>query len=291
MKEQASRTEPARLLRETQRLIGGVEGRTGRRVEIVPNEAIRGHGRAVYVASDLDPERHLIYYDPLHERFLDHLVAHECGHIIRLFDAPPEERAVTATTGEQRERIVEQLLPDIERLVRSGITAGAIAHVLPIWLSGTIAQLSNTPPDIHIERWIQRAYPELRGVQKRSLADQVTEHALALQPDVREVTPSVLWKASNAMNAALARSVADLCNEPDWLRPYRGTAAARTADKLLAILDGEGDMGLAGDRRTSERWAKHLGLEGWVTWTRLDHLPSRITRAWETHDQGNRTTD
>ena len=151
--------EQSALLPETLRLLSKVELETGRQINIRPDEAIRGRGRAIYVVSDPNPDRHLILFDPAESRFLDHLVAHESGHILRFHRAEPQERVIPVLTGERRGRAVRQLLPDIQTLVKRGIPEEAIAEVYSIWLSGTIAQLSDTPADIRIERWIGETFP------------------------------------------------------------------------------------------------------------------------------------
>ena len=101
MKER-DRTEHPALLTATEALLSEVEQLTGRTVEIRSESAIRGRGRAIYVVTDPDPTRHLILYDPQHQSDLDHLVAHECGHIQRFALAAPSDRTVAVMTSERR---------------------------------------------------------------------------------------------------------------------------------------------------------------------------------------------
>src|SRR3990172_2112578 len=84
-------------------LLRQIEEGTGRRVDIKPNQAIRDRARAVYVVSDPDPTHHLILYDPKYEAHLNHLVAHECGHIVRFASASPDDQTVAKTTTVTRE--------------------------------------------------------------------------------------------------------------------------------------------------------------------------------------------
>src|SRR6478672_571683 len=102
MKERQRRDEPPSLLPETRSLLDEIKRCTGCPVEVRADQSLRGYSRAVYVASDADSGRHLILYDPKHERFLDHLVAHECGHIVRLNAASASERQLPVMTVANR---------------------------------------------------------------------------------------------------------------------------------------------------------------------------------------------
>ncbi|MBI5263600.1 MAG: hypothetical protein HY852_17465 [Bradyrhizobium sp.] len=254
-------------------------------VELRADPSVRGHGRAVYRASDPDTSRQLILYDPRFERFLDHLVAHECGHIARFACASPADCVVPVLTRVHRRDLARQLLPEIERLIEAGLPEGAVAAVLPIWLGGTVAQLQNTPADIHIERWLHRTAPGLRGIQERSIADMALEYHQVLRPDVQACTPRQLWNASNAMNYAYLNAMSELLQRPEFIRPYRGTEAERTGRVLLSALDAVDDVGFVGDRSLSDRWATMLGLDGWLHWKRVDDVTTE-TRGAEPRQGG-----
>ncbi len=273
--------EQSALLPETRRLLSKVEQETGRQINIRPEQAIRGRGRAIYVVSDPNPDQHLVLFDPAESRFLDHLVAHESGHILRFHRAEPQERVVPVLTGERRSRALRQLLPDIQTLVKRGIPEAAIAEVYSIWLSGTIAQLSDTPADIRIERWIWRDFPDLRQAQEASLRHQVKTLQLVASPAVQTVTPKSVWRASNAMNYALVRAISELFSDKTLLRPYAGSWAMSAGDELYRMVDESPDLGLADDRRLSNLWAERLGFRGWYEWRRLDELPKGFRHAWE----------
>lgn len=269
------------LLPATQDLLHEVEAETGRLVEIRPDARVKDRGRAVYVATDPDPERHLILYDPDQAHHLDHLVAHECGHIVRFARARSFERRLPVLTAERRAAIARELLPGLGRLVNSGVPEGAIRDVLPMWLGGTIAQLADVPSDIRIERWIWKRYPALRQKQSLSLMEQADALALGLRPVVAAFTPDRIWHSSNAMSYTLVKAVSRLLSRPELTRPYRGTAAQGVGEELLAMVDVTPDEGLAGDRALSERWAEHLGILDWLEWRTLDSLPAGFRRVWE----------
>src|SRR3990172_11190295 len=156
------------LLPGTRRLVSEIERQSGRPIEIRADPAIGGRGRAMYAVTDPDLTRHLILYDPAEARHLDHLVAHECGHIKRFAESRPEARAVPLVTAGHRASAARQLLPELSRLVKSGIPEGAIADILPLWTGGIVAQIADTPSDVWIERWLWRENPILRARQAES---------------------------------------------------------------------------------------------------------------------------
>lgn len=281
MTERPEREHQRRLLPETQRLLRSIEERTGRPVVIRAEPAIRERGRAIYVVSDPNPDRHLVLFDPQHTRFLDHLVAHEAGHIRRFAEADAGARVIPATTQETRLAASRQLAPELLRLLAAGLPPRALQEVLPIWLSGTVAQLSDTPSDINIERLIHVELPTLRRVQEASLLDQVRTLRMVASPAVRAVTPESVWVASNAMNYTLVRTVASMLSRPDLLRPYKNTRAERLGYRLLDIFAAELDGSFASERRVTDRWAAELGFSRWFEWRSLDALPPGFRHAWE----------
>jgi hypothetical protein len=275
------RTGEHQLLPDTRRLLAEVEAETGRRVDIRADAAVRARGRAIYVVTDPDPERHLILFDPKEQPYLDHLVGHECGHILRFARAEPEDRTVPVMTGERRAKAIRQLLPEILELVKRGIPEGAIADVYSVWLSGTIAQLSDTPADMFIESWLWAEHPGLRRAQEASLRSQIKTLHLISRPVVAAFTPESVWKASNAMNYALVKTVSQLLSDRSLKHPYAHSPALKLGEELFDLVDASPDEGLAGDRRLSMAWAKRLGFEDWFEWRRLEELPRGFRHAWE----------
>lgn len=280
MKEREHRYEN-KLHPELRALVSEIEQQTGRSVVIQPSRAIRDRARAVYVVSDPDITRHRILYDPMFEAHLDHLVAHECGHIVRFVSACPEDRTVAKTTSSSRASAARQMLPDLRRLVDSGLPEGALADLLPIWLGGTITQLADTPSDVRIEHWIWERLPGTRDVQELSLLSQTEANAASMRPVIAAFTPESVWTASNAMNYVSARAYARLLDRPELLRPYRRTRIEMLGNRLFAMLEETQDQGLASDRQLSDRWAARLDLSEWFEWTTLDAVPAEVRHAWQ----------
>lgn len=260
-----------RLLPETQQLLDWVEASTGRPIEIRADPAIRSRGRAIYAVSDPDQSRQLVLYDPLYEQLKDHLIAHECGHIRMFAEAPVRDQVVPVMTVRSRRRAAEELGPDLERLVRKGLPDDAIRRALPIWLSGTVSQLVDTPADSEIERWLWTEWPGLRRVQESSLRDQAKLFRGALSPAVQSVTPTRIWEASNAMNGVLTSGYADLLGDTSLTLAYqRAGFGRRRLEPLVSALAGE--FGLRNAQRASRAWAEHFGISDWFEWRSLDEV-------------------
>jgi hypothetical protein len=270
------------LLPITRSLLHQIEEDTARPVVIRADARVRERGRAVYVASDPDPTRHLILYDPAQERHLDHLVAHECGHTSRLAEADPSERVVPVLTEARRAGAAFELLPELSRIVQFGVPEGLISEMLTIWLGGTIVQVANTPADIHIETNIYESMPELRRRQAESLVEQLNTVARAMRPVVAGFTPEPVWQASNAMNCAFAKALSRLLDKPELIQPYRHTSAEKLAAELLAIDDAHPDSGLTGDVAAADLWAEMLGVRDWYEWRTLESLPAGARGEWRT---------
>ena len=262
-------------------VISEIEHETGRKIDIQASRAIRDRARAVYVVSDPDPTRHLIIYDPRFERYLNHLVAHECGHIVRFASATPKDQTLAKTTAASRARAAQQLLPNLRRLVDSGLPEGALSDLLPIWLGGTITQLADTPSDIHIERWIWERLEEIRDAQEASLLSQMKANAASMRAVVAAFTPELVWTASNAMNYVSAKAYARLLDRPELVRPYRRTAIEKLGEELFEMFKEAPGDGLAADRQVSDRWAEGLGLSDWFEWTTLNLVSPEVRHAWQ----------
>jgi hypothetical protein len=274
--ERLSRAEA--LLPDTRELLDEIKRCTGVPVLIRESMELHGRARATYVASDADRSRHLLLYDPEYARFLDHLVAHECGHIVRFACAGREDQKIAVMS---RNVALPGIERDIDHLAVSGVPIPAIREMITLWLAGTVSQLHNGPADIHIERWVHREFPGLRAAQEASLLDQAAELHRVLEPGIWQMTPTTVWRAANAMNYAFLKAVGQLLNQPDLLKPYARSGVKTAGEDLYRIVDETPDSGLAHDQALSERWAERLGFAGWLDWRHLDDLPAGFRRWWE----------
>jgi hypothetical protein len=244
-------------------MLAQVEADTGRPVVLRPEPGLQGKARGAYVASDPDPSRHLIVYDPGDTVNFDHLVAHELGHLTQHFSVGPSERRVAITSQVQREQARETLLRQVPFGALRRLPPEALAEAANLWSSGLITQLASFPADIVIERAIWADHRALRGAQRNALAAQATAAHEALGPTVAAITPTIVLEATNAMNYALLRPVSQFLREPWMVRPYRETEYEELGEELLELFQEVAPTDLASCLEVSDAWAGHLGLAGW----------------------------
>src|SRR5919198_610292 len=207
---------------------------------------------------------------------VDHLIAHECGHVMRLWSVSPEERRLATSDRELQVAAIEQLGDELTRLANKGIPPEVLARMFETVYHGTVRQVTNVPIDLCIERWLYEDYPGLREAQRESLLSQLREAQQVLAPNIAQATPPTVFHASNAMNCAFARGVARLYDEPNLAEPYRDSPFWTIGGDLLTLLDRVRDDA-QGDVEVVDRWAERLHVQGWYRWAALDSPPPAQT--------------
>src|SRR5206468_1149575 len=80
-------------------------------------------------------------------------------------------------------------------------------HMLDIWFSGIITQLTSLPACVRIERWIHREYPSLRNEQRLYLDEDVRRTLQGLTKKVERMTPRTIFRVSNSITYAYLRGL------------------------------------------------------------------------------------
>lgn len=104
---------------------------------------------------------HLIFYKSAEKGF-DWMVAHECGHIIRLFSADEKDRKSSKSTQENRNIAIRQIENDLVFLSQF-TPIDILVKQFDLWYNGTIEWLTNMPIDARIEKWLYDNFAELRN--------------------------------------------------------------------------------------------------------------------------------
>ena len=213
---------------------------------------------------------HRILYRP-GAASIDHLVAHECGHLVRLWGVPQEARTLPVNGREEQVGALEQMGEELAGMANSGVPLPVLSDMFRRAFPGLVAQVTNVPIDLRIEQWMHDGYPDLLDAQRVSLLGQLEVNRGVLRPDVARITPPTIYRASCALNCAFARGVADMYGEPELAAPYRETPHWGVAGSMLAAL-GEMPNDAGGDVAAVDRWAGLLDVRGWYHWARLDSL-------------------
>lgn len=239
---------------------------TGREPILRREPALPGDTRAMLVRPKFPHRPYEIRYARGQERYLPHLIAHEVGHLVRLYRVPEAERLMPALTRESRRRAAEELAPDLVEMMRLGMTEHTLPELFDIWLQGVGTQLANFPADLRIEAWIHERFPGLRPIQERSLVEEVHRAYPSLQPQVARLTPPRVYWPTMAMNAAQAYQVARLYNRLELMAPFEQRGFADVGGYLAHLALGPHDQGHRSDMAAVNTWANELRLAGWFEW-------------------------
>ncbi len=263
------------LLRETRTILSQAEELTGTPIRLIADPSLGDLAQARLVLAREPGAPHEIRFKltPKDAPSRDHLIAHECGHLFRLWSAPPEERFLAAVHAEERRVAARKVRPQLEQLERLGLPDAAIRQVFDIWHQGIVLQLTNAPADLRIEDWLYRDHPALHASQRYSLGRLLERYVLA-QFYRRMVTAPPLIRGANAeLNAATALRYAGLFSDDSFIRHYPLYIINRSQRLLREALEGPDD-GHQGDRRLTDHWAQRYGLRGWYRWIPVDQAGS-----------------
>ncbi len=256
------------LIEPVKSILSDVEAATGKPLKFIEKEEL-GVFATVKLARRSMPA-HIILYRRQHDQIINHLVAHECGHILRMFGVPEEKRLIPATPNDDSV-VLQELDRDLKRL-SSVIPMRDLIQIISTWRDGLIRQLTNYPPDIMIEKWIYDGYPELRKYQLASLEGQLDQALAGLSRDIQMVTPPKVYNASNMMNYAFFDILGDHL-KIDLAKPYRNTPFMKKGKQLVRLTEKDYVNTYDGDVAMINRWAEFLGLSKWFDWVGFEDVP------------------
>ena len=210
-----------------------------------------------------DDSHHLIYYKGENTKILQHLIAHECGHLIRTYKADEEDRVVSATNKHTMELAYIDMQEDIENLAKK-LPEEKTAEILKMLYEGTVRQVTNYPADIIIEKWIYDNYPKLRKQQLESIEKQAKEAMEGLKTE-SDLIPEKIRYCSNVMNYAFFRIIGYHIKH-NFIKPFSGTRYLNAGKELTEMTEKEYINNFNGDVEMTKKWAKFLNIEKWFMW-------------------------
>lgn len=215
-------------------------------------------------------QEHVLFHRGGDDPLVNHVIANECGHLIRLLAAPPGMRMVAVANERTRSIYRAEIGEDIQRLsLIHGIAE--LGGFLPLWYESVVFQLTRMPPEIGVERWLHREYPALREIQRTALMEQQAKAAEVLSRGIRRMTPRKVYDASQTMNYAFFRLMEPLTG----LRltaPYERSVFVLQGGELAALAERNLRDDHEGDVTLIRQWADSLALSGWIEWRRLDEV-------------------
>jgi len=250
-------------------ILGQTEELTGKPIEFVQDDSLWILA-SVRMARSFMPA-HVIRFRKADPVVLAHLIAHECGHVQRLFAAPPQKRLVPVTRIEHIDHVFRILAADA-RVALGGMDESGTRELFTMWHQGIVSQVVNLNVDYRIESWLYREYPGIRPNQEKSIELQVQMSVAGLASNVKQATPHLLYEGSNAVNYAYLRSVGIMLGQ-NLVRDYADAAIVKLGKRLAAVLE-EPDTGFEGDVRESNQWAAILGIGEWFDWQAFEDVPT-----------------
>ncbi len=257
------------LISETKEILKNVEGLTKKKFKFIPNSKITSHAKLKMARDDM--ENHIVYYKGGVDQRINHIIAHECGHIIRLFEASPSERLIPFLSSKNFESATSDMRADIEAISKV-MSKPKVEHLIEMLFKGVIMQLTNQPVDLKIEEWIYNEYPRLREFQKISFQSQLQEALGGLNEDIRKITPSKIYEASHSMNYAYFNVLAKK-TKFDLDSAYDNFEFEDKGRLLIEIM-GKYKNNFEGDVKRINDWANILNLSSWYEWKRFEDVPS-----------------
>jgi len=247
-------------------IVALVEERTGRKIEFVERSDLPVS--AELKVAERGDRAHQMLYRGTHGEDIHYLVAHQCGHVLRLFGADVGERFIPVAN---RRTMMSYLFEMDEELQRFSSVFGVekLRKLIRLWYEGVVFQVTRMPPDIMIDKWLYDEYPELRPIQLRSLRRQREAALMGLSDDMRKVTPAKVYYASNVMNYAYFKVLEDHFRL-DFVAPYHGTVYLFDGGSLVRITERDYVNNHQGDRSMINQWAERLRLTGWFEWKKMD---------------------
>jgi len=257
------------LIKAVHDILDKVREETGKSVEFIKKDDLQTFA-AVKMARKNMPS-HMVVYKDEHNEIINHLVAHECGHMLRMFAVPEEKRLVPYSDDELKLKALEQIENEITVLSKR-LRFEQLAGMVNLWYAGIIRQVTNQPPDVMIERWLYDDYPELRPYQKESIEKQLKDALDGLRPTVEDISPKTILEASNIMNYAFFRLLG-LHLKTNFIRPYNNTPYVNRGKELAVITEKEYVNTYEGDIQMANKWSQVLGLSGWFGWRGFEDVP------------------
>jgi len=257
------------LIESVNSILSEVEDKSNKPIEFIEKEDLKTYA-VVKIARSSMPA-HLIFYKKDHAELINHLIAHECGHILRTFGVPEAKRLIPMSYKDNRDRVIKDISKDLKKL-SSVVPAQKVDQLVDFWHRGIVQQITSYPPDISIEKWIYDSYPELRPYQLESIEKQKESSIAVLSNEVKMMVPRKIYNANNLMNYAFFNILGEHIGV-DLVKPYNRTPYVKKGKKLVSLTKKEFVNTYEGDIEMTNHWAKFLNISGWFEWTSFENIP------------------
>lgn len=263
------------LIDATQQILQQVEGLTQKKFKFIEKDGLPYLAKVKPARKSMS--HHIVFYQKNNDKILNHLIAHECGHLIRIFEAPESKRITPFTNQEHIKVAMTEMKGELKK-ISSLIPGVQINPLLNMWISGLVLQLTNVPPDLMIEKWLFDNYVELRDFQFESIKIQWKDAIEAIGKKVKAITPRKIFNSSNLMNYIFFRVISTHINY-DFMEPYSSTAFVKKGEKLAKIIQRDYKNNFEGDIEKINELASFLNISKWFGWRDFEDIPNNYEEA------------
>lgn len=245
-------------------LFDRVELLTGKEIRIEIVDQLMSF--ALLKAARSHMEYHIVYVRRDKMANINHLLAHECYHLLRFWSVSASERKVMSISGVDERKRTEKWKSELG-------TKGSQYpdQIFQHWNRGLATFLYNAVTDARIELMMAKEYPELIQDQKASLKSMAEEVKNTLDKSVEKMIPASLFIQSGAINYAFLTLLSPIVGKT-WKKHFKGRSTIiLLGNKLLKQISDE-DLGLLQDIEYINAWARMLEIDG-VQWNEFEDVP------------------
>jgi hypothetical protein len=256
------------LISAVEDILKQVEESTGKAIQFVEQADLPMLAELRMAAKD--DAMHCLFHRPSYDEQINYIIANQCGHILRLFGVPEDQRFMPVANYRTMMSYVMEMGDEFHRIEKA-FGPDKIKRMIRLWYEGVVFQLTKMPPDIMIDKWLYDEYPDLRPIQISSLIRQRKEAIQSLAQDTRKFTPDKIYRVSNTMNYAFFKVLEDHFRL-DWVAPYHSTIFIFDGSALAKFTEDNYVNNHTGDRAMINAWAERLNLTTWFEWKPLASL-------------------
>jgi hypothetical protein len=197
-------------------------------------------------------------------------MAHELTHLRMESEARKIGKNRFFTTNSATEQFaMDRIRDDIRRIERRGSPGHSVQDLAKSLISGLASFLYNCPLDMLIERDLRESMPALRAAQFELLNLMATDAwNITTNPDIRQLTPPIIFRASLALNGAFALFLDHLFHgATDMAARYRNLEAFDLSQRLFKHWQSrQPQIGPGDEYALVDDFGEMLGLRGWFAW-------------------------
>lgn len=255
------------LLKVTQDIIGVAERVSGKEIELIYNQKMTAYCAVKQARKNMP--KHLIYYSEKSAEMMNALVAHECGHIKRIFALDESDRKIRVASGENISIAYSQCQKDLKMIRR--FVPNIDSHWKYIF-GRMVTWVTNMPVDVRIEKWLYDFNnDELRRAQEKWLDRQITNDVkIGFGSTFKRTNPKVIYDATITLNYSYALCIDSILGT-DHANKYEklfDKYEEKAIELIRPIFNDE-----LSDKDITDKCAEMLGLRSWYTWTNFENVP------------------